>query len=292
MELRLLEYFLAIDAAGSISQAAERLHITQPTLSRQLKGLEADLGAPLFVRSHHGLALTQAGLYLKTRAQEILTLTAQTQQTFIDQRQELFSGQLTIGAVEADSSHTLARELAAFTKEYPAVTVDLFTGTSDDLFDRLDKGLIDLGLLLEPVNTTKYDHLTLAHTERWGLVVNASDPLAALPAITPADLSNVPLLISSRAAVQQLLTDWAHVSLQALNVVGHFNLIFNVLPLIQNGVGAALTIEGVIDPTSHAGVSFVPFAPGVQTHTVLAWRKHRLQTPITTAFIARFKPHA
>ncbi|WP_461215953.1 LysR family transcriptional regulator [Lacticaseibacillus sp. GG6-2] len=288
MELRLLEYFLAIDAAGSISQAAERLHITQPTLSRQLKGLEVELGAPLFTRNNHGLTLTQAGLYLKTRAQEILTLTAQTEQTFIDQRKELFSGNLNIGAVEADSSHMLAKELAAFTSEFPAVTFDLFTGTSNDLFDRLDKGLIDLGLLLEPVDAEKYDHLTLAHTERWGLVVSVTSPLATHPVIEPADLPGIPLIISSRQAVQQLLTDWAQVDLADLQIVGHFNLIFNVIPLIQAQAGAALTIEGVIDPQNHAGVRFIPFSPRVQTHTVLAWRKHRLQTPITTAFIERF----
>ena len=289
MELRLLEYFLAIDGAGSISRAAERLHITQPTLSRQLKQLENELGAPLFTRTNHGLTLTQAGLYLKTRAQEILTLTQQTEQTFIDQRRQLFSGNLNIGAVEADSSHTLARELAAFTAEYPAVTFDLFTGTSDDLFDRLDKGLIDLALLLEPVNADKYDHLTLAHTERWGLVVSVDAPIATKPVIEPADLPEVPLIISSRDAVQQLLASWSEIELADLKIVGHFNLIFNVMPLVQAQVGAALTIEGVIDPQNHAGVRFIPFSPRVQTHTVLAWRKHRLQTPITTAFIDRFK---
>ncbi|WP_390409577.1 LysR family transcriptional regulator [Lacticaseibacillus jixiensis] len=289
MELRLLEYFLAIDAAGSISQAALRLHITQPTLSRQLKGLEAELGAPLFTRDHHGLTLTQAGLYLKSRAQEILTLTQQTQQSFIDRRQELFSGHLTIGAVEADSSHMLARKLAAFTATYPAVTFDLFTGTSDDLFDRLDKGLIDLALLLEPVNADKYDHLTLAHTERWGLVASVNDPKAAQEVITPADLPQIPLIISSRSAVQQLLADWAQLDLDQLKIAGHFNLIFNILPLVQQGVGAALTIEGVIDLHNHNSVRFIPFSPQVQTHTVLAWRKNRLQTPITTAFINHFK---
>ncbi|MFD1485146.1 LysR family transcriptional regulator [Lacticaseibacillus baoqingensis] len=291
MELRLLEYFLAIDAAGSISQAAQRLHITQPTLSRQLKGLENELGTPLFARSNHGLTLTQAGLYLKTRAQEILTLTAQTEQTFIDQRHDLFSGNINIGAVEADGSHMLANEIAAFTTEYPAVTFDLFTGTSDDLFDRLDKGLIDLGLLLEPVNTDKYDHLTLAHTERWGLVVSVDAPLATQPVIAPNALADIPLIISSRNAVQQLFSDWAQADIDRLNIVGHFNLIFNVLPLVRRQVGAALTIEGVIDPHDHAGVRFIPFSPRVQTHTVLAWRKHRLQTPVTTAFIERFTPY-
>ncbi|WP_155285826.1 LysR family transcriptional regulator [Lacticaseibacillus zhaodongensis] len=290
MELRLLKYFLAIDAAGSISRAAERLHITQPTLSRQLKGLEDELGAPLFTRSNHGLILTQAGLYLKTRAQEILTLSEQTEQTFIDRRRELFSGNINIGAVEADSSHTLAKELGAFTTEYPAVTFNLFTGTSDDLFDRLDKGLIDLGLLLEPVNADKYDHLTLAHTERWGLVVSVDAPIATAPVIEPEMLTRIPLIISSRSAVQQLLSNWAQIDPADLNIVGHFNLIFNVIPLVQAQVGAALTIEGVIDRHNHSGVRFVPFSPRVQTHTVLAWRKHRLQTPITSAFIDRFKP--
>ncbi len=289
MEFRLLQYFLEIDDAASISRAAERLHITQPTLSRQLKGLEDELGVPLFTRTNHGLTLTQAGLYLKDRAQEILTLSQQTEQHFVDQRHELFSGNINIGAVEADSSHVLASELAAFTAAYPAVTFDLFTGTSDDLFDRLDKGLIDLALLLEPVNTDKYDHVTLAHTERWGLVVSADDPLARFPVIEPDQLAGIPLIISSRGAVQQLFTNWAKFSIDQLTIVGHFNLIFNVLPLVQQGVGAALTIEGVIDSDNRVSVRFIPFSPRVQTHTVLAWRKHRLQTPVTTAFLDRFR---
>lgn len=291
MELRLLEYFLAIDAAGSISQAAERLHITQPTLSRQLRGLEDELGAPLFTRTNHGLTLTEAGLFLKTRAQEILTLTEQTEQSFIDQGKQLFSGNINIGAVEADSSHMLAQQIATFTEQYPAVTFNLFTGTSDVLFDRLDKGLIDVALLLEPVNADKYEHLVLAHAERWGLVVSTDSPLATKPAIKPADLPDIPLIISSRQPVQQLLNNWAHLTSDDLKIAGHFNLTFNVLPLVQLGIGVALIIEGTIDPKNHAGVRFIPFSPQVQTHTVLAWRKHRLQTPIATAFIESFKPH-
>ena len=288
MELRLLEYFLAIEDAGSISRAAERLHITQPTLSRQLKGLEDELGAPLFTRNNHGLTLTEAGLYLKTRAQEILTLTEQTQQTFVNQQHQLFSGNINIGAVEADSSHALAKELADFTQTYPAVTFDLFTGTSDELFDRLDKGLIDLALLLDPVNAEKYERITLAHTERWGLVVNVDHPLARQPVIEPNQLRETPLIISSRAPVQQLLSDWAQLDLAELNIVGHFNLIFNILPLVRAGVGAALTIEGVIEPNDHRDVKFIPFSPRVQPHTVLARRKHQLHTPVTTALIDRF----
>lgn len=291
MELRLLEYFLAIDSAGSISRAADTLHITQPTLSRQLKSLEDELGAPLFTRTNRGLTLTKAGLFLKTRAEEILSLTEQTQQSFIDQRRDLYSGNINIGAVEADSSHTLAIEIAAFSAKYPAVTFNLFTGTSDDLFNRLDNGLIDVALLLEPINTNKYAQMRLAHAERWGLVASVDSPIATRPVIEPADLTDTPLIISSRQAVQRLLGDWAHLNLKDLNIVGHFNLIFNVLPLVQRQVGAALTIEGVIDSKNHVGVRFIPFSPRVQTHTVLAWRKNRLQTPITTAFIDSFRTH-
>lgn len=288
MEIRLLEYFLAIDDAGSLSKAAQRLHVTQPTLSRQLKSLEEELGTPLFTRNNHGLTATQAGLYLRTRAQEILTLAQQTEQSFQDQREQLLSGNISIGAVEADSSHLLAEELGEFITRYPAVTFDLFTGTSDVLFDRLDKGLIDLALLLEPVNAEKYDSLRLAHTERWGLIVSVDLPIAKQPVIQPTDLLDIPLIISNREAVQNLLVNWSDVAFDDLKIVGHFNLIFNVLPLVQQQVGAALAIEGVLDPKNHMGVRFVPLSPRVQTHTILAWRKHRLQSPITEAFIDLF----
>ena len=166
MDFRLLKYFWTIAEEGTVSRAADILHITQPTLSRQLKELEEELGTELFVREKKKMILTEAGLFLKSRAEEILSLTNQTKQEFESRRNQLFSGHISIGCVEADNSDTLATILEELVSDYPQVTFHIFSGTSDDITEKLDKGLIDLAILLEPISLDKYESLTLPRTER------------------------------------------------------------------------------------------------------------------------------
>ncbi|MFD1670619.1 LysR family transcriptional regulator [Agrilactobacillus yilanensis] len=288
MEIRLLRYFWTIAEEGTISKAAEVLHITQPTLSRQLKELEDELGTTLFIRSKKQMTLTEAGLFLKSRAEDILTLTQQTAQEFADRKQQLFSGRISIGCVEADNSDTLAMILETFVSDYPQVTFNIFSGTSDDIVDKLEKGLIDVAILLEPVITDKYEKVVLPRTERWGLLVSQADFLAGQKAVTPTDVSHLPLLTGERSAVQNMLADWANVPLSKLNIVGTFNLIFNVRPLVARGMGSALVIEGVSDPKDTATV-FMPLVPEIKTNCVLVWKKSRILSPVSRAFVNYFK---
>lgn len=289
MEIRTLKYFWTIAEEGTISKAAKALHITQPTLSRQLRELENELGTSLFIRGRRKLQLTDAGLFLKTRAEEILQLTQQTNLEFENRRKQLFSGRIAIGCVEADNSDTLALILEKFVQDYPQVTFTVYSGTSDDITTRLDKGLLDVAVLLKPVATEKYGEITLPRTERWGLLVSKDSSWAKKNAIQPADLREMPLFIAQRPEVRQLVTKWSGIDYAQLKVVGNFNLIFNVLALVKRQVGQAFGIEGATAQIRPEGVKFIPLQPEVKTNCVLVWRRERNLTLAVNEFINYFK---
>lgn len=289
MEIRTLKYFWTIAEEGTISKAAKALHITQPTLSRQLRELENELGTSLFIRGRRKLQLTDAGLFLKTRAEEILQLTQQTNLEFENRRKQLFSGRIAIGCVEADNSDTLALILEKFVQDYPQVTFTVYSGTSDDITTRLDKGLLDVAVLLKPVATEKYGEITLPRTERWGLLVSKDSSWAKKNAIQPADLREMPLFIAQRPEVRQLVTKWSGIDYAQLKVVGNFNLIFNVLALVKRQVGQAFGIEGATAQIRPEGVKFIRLQPEVKTNCVLVWRRERNLTPVVNEFINYFK---
>lgn len=289
MELRTLRYFYTIAEEENITKAADVLHITQPTLSRQLKHLEDELGTELFRRERQRLVLTEAGTFLKDRAAEILALSQQTSLEFENRKKQLFSGHITIGCVEADNSDTLAMMLEDFVADYPQVTFEIFSGTSDIIMERLDKGLLDVAILLEPVNTTKYKTVTLPRTEKWGLLVASDSFLARQSEITPQEMIGVPLMMSGRPDVQHLMADWAGVPVNELNVVGNFNLTFNVIPLVAHQVAAALMIEGSISGRQPDDVKFLPLSPTIQTNCVLVWRRERIVSPVVNEFIHYFQ---
>nr|SFZ87035.1 Transcriptional regulator, LysR family [Loigolactobacillus rennini] len=289
MEIRLLRYFWTIADLGTISAAANQLHITQPTLSRQLQGLEAQLGTPLFVRHPKHLELTQAGAFLKSRAAEILTLTHQTEQEFAAQKQHLFSGHIRIGCVAADNSDTMAMLLEELVHDYPAVTYNIITGASDLIEEQLDRGLLDVAVLLEPVAAQKYHTLTLPRTEQWGLLVAKQSQLAHKSTIQPTDLADLPLMLSQRPAVQNMLKKWRGEAIKPPRIIGTFNLIFNVLPLIEANLGAALSIQGITSEINPETLNFIPLVPNIKTRCILVWRKNRVLTPVVTEYIRRFK---
>lgn len=289
MELRVLRYFWTIAEEGSISKAAGLLHITQPTLSRQLMSLEEELGVQLFIREKKRLVLTEAGMYLKDRAQEIISLADKTEKEFEHQKKQLFSGTISIGCVEANSSEVLASLLEAFISEYPQVNFNMFSGTGDDISEKLDKGLLDIGVLLEPVQTDRYESLSFPDKERWGILVEKTSFLAQKKEVCPEELYGVPILCSARPEVQRLLEQWMAVPFEELNIVGTYNLIFNVFPLVEKQVGAALMIEGASLNLKNEHTRFIPLLPEVSTECVFVWKRHRVLSPVTTAFIKRVK---
>lgn len=269
MEIRVLKYFLVVAREENITRAAQLLHITQPTLSRQLIQLEEELGVQLFRRSKYRIILTDDGMLLRRRAQEIVDLAEKTEREFLRQEEEL-SGEISIGCGETNSMSWLSERMAAFRREHPLVSFSIYSATADDIKDRLEKGLLDLGLLAEPVEIGRYDFIRMPREDVWGVLVRRDSPLAALDAVTPEDLTGVPLLMSRRQQVRDELAAWFGDSFARVEHAGSFNLILNAANMVLHGVGAAL---GFYLADISDELRFIPLSPELRTGTVLVWKK-------------------
>lgn len=288
MEIRVLRYFWTVAQEGNISKAARLLNITQPTLSRQIKEFEEALGMALFHREKNQLALTQAGYFLKERAEEILLLDKKLEQDLLEQAHKQLEGTISIGCVEADNSDTVAMMVEELVNDFPQIHFTIITATSEDIMDRLEKGLIDIALLIEPVAVTGVELLVLPREERWGFLVSKELFIAQNQTIQPKDILGLPIMCSMRQEVQQLLAEWSQCSIEELTIVGQYNLIFNVLAFVKNQVAVALTIEGAVLNRPSDETVFLPLEPGVKTNCVLVWKK-RVQVPAVQELINRFK---
>ncbi|GEK38106.1 LysR family transcriptional regulator [Enterococcus thailandicus] len=288
MEIRLLKYFWTVAQEGNISRAAKLLNITQPTLSRQIRELEEQVGMPLFQREKNQLYLLPEGVFLKERAEEILQLNDKLEQAFSNKKKKELTGTIVIGCVEADNSDTVAMMLEEMVSDYPNVHFTIVTGTSDDISDRLEKGLVDLAVLLEPIALKNTKVLKLPREEKWGFLVSKELVISNNEKIKPEDIAGLPILCSNRMEIQKLLSTWSGTALENLNIVGNFNLIFNIFSLVENKVATALTIEGAVSKRRLENSVFIPMEPEVKTNCVLVW-KERIQTPVIQEFISRFK---
>lgn len=282
MELRVLNYFLAVAQEGSITRAAELLHVTQPTLSRQLMQLEDELGVRLFHRNRHRVELTEEGLLLKRRAQEIVQLTDKAKQECARHGSTL-SGEIAIGCAETMSMSALAGCMASFRQQHPLVRFNVYSGVADDVKDRMEKGLIDLGLLVEPVDIERYEALRMPGRERWGVLVRQDSPLAQKDTVSPADLLNTPVLLGRRAIVQNQLADWFGDGFDRLEIAAVFTLVVNAAAMVAQGMGAAFCLEHAF---ATEGVRFVPLSPALENGTVLVWKKYQSFSPATRQFLA------
>ncbi|MDY6328971.1 MAG: LysR family transcriptional regulator [Lachnospiraceae bacterium] len=281
MELRVLKYFLTVAREENITKAAELLHITQPTLSRQLMQLEEELGTKLLKRGKHNVYLTEDGMLLKKRAQDIVTLADRTEREFTE-RQEEIAGEIVFGSAETMSVYELAKIIAEFQKEYPLVQYEMYTAIADDIKERMDKGIVDIGLLTEPVDISKYNFIRLDRKERWGVLVRNDSKLAEKEYVTPEDLANVPLLMAKREMVRNELSNWFGGYYDNLKIAGTYNLLNNAAVMVENGIGVALCFKISHD---YEHLSFVPFAPALETGCVLVWQKNRPLSKAATVFL-------
>lgn len=275
MDIRILKYFLTVAREESITRAAEVLHITQPTLSRQLTQLEEELGIRLFVRGTRKIALTGEGMLLCRRAREITALVDKTEQE-LTARQELVEGCVIIGSGELASVGRLAQLIASFRERYPCVTYDLFTATADQVKERMESGLVDIGLLLEPVDMDKYDYVRLDVREQWVALMRPDDVLAGKEFVTAEDLTGVPIIMSRRPSVESELGNWFGDYYKDLNVVFHSNLPSNGAVMVQQGLGYALTVAGT--PAflwDEEKICYRPLYPPLTAASVLAWRRQQ-----------------
>ena len=284
MELRVLEYFIMVAKEGNTTRAAERLHITQPTLSRQISDLENELNTQLFIRGKRSIVLTESGQLLMQRAQELVNLVAKTERDLLESNNELI-GTISIGCVESEASRILVRWMKAFRDSQACVVFDLVSANGDDLREKLDRGMLDLAILLEPIESAKYDSIRLNIMERWGILLPKDHPYASLNHINVEQLKTLPLSLSRRSIVQDEMERWLGVSRDDLNIIATQNLLTNSLLLLEEGIAFPLTIEGAftIRPEDH--ICFVPFYPERTTGHVLAWKKNQLLNPATRRFL-------
>lgn len=286
LEIRTLEYFLAIAREGNMSRAAEALHITQPTLSRQMAQLERKLGTRLFERGR-SMKLTPAGTRLKHRAEDIVSLARATERE-LRQGDEI-EGTVTIGTGGFASSRLLATAIETFHEKNPRVHFDFYVNSTEYVEERLEQGLLDFGVLLEPIDRRRFEHESLGVEERWGLLVRRGDPIAGKDAATPADLLSAPLMTTADADLQTMLGGWAGMELDRLDVVCTYNVVTNVAPLVDHGVARALTIEGAVGLLDPGRFAFLPLDPALAQRTAIAWRKSGPASRSAAAFLEHLK---
>lgn len=284
MELRVLRYFLAVVREKGINKAAEVLHITQPTLSRQLVQLEEDIGVKLFKRGSRKITLTNEGILLRRRAEEILALVDKTEKELLEQEEQV-EGKIVIGGGELAAIQILPQLIDSFHKKYPLVTYDIFTANADLVKEQMEKGLVDIGILLEPIDIDKYAFIRLENKERWIVLMRPDDPLAAKEAISPRDLENKALILPRRSNVRNELANWFGNSLKKEQILFTSNFSTNSAIMVQGNLGYSLAIEGsmpFLDPTK---IIYRPLAPELKANCVLAWKKQQPFSVATTKFI-------
>jgi len=269
MEIRVLRYFLAVVREQNISKAAESLHLTQPTLSRQLADLEAEIGQPLFERGRR-LALTEAGVMLRHRAEEAVALVDRIEADF--RQCEDVGGTLAIGSGVYAAGTELIRELEEFSLRYPKVQYEIYTNSADTLRERLDAGLLDFALLAEPIDVAHYDYFRLPTKDVWGLFTRADSPLAKKKKIRRKDLAGRRLVCTGRLAIRKEVDHWLGEKDDLLMFARH-NLVDNTVPLVVDGFADAITIEGAVQHYDPAKAVFRPFSPPLETTVVLAWKR-------------------
>ncbi len=288
MELRTLRYFLAVAREGSITQAAKVLFVTQPALSRQLKALEKELGAKLFVRGSHSVALTDRGVLLKQRCEEILELTDKTLAEFAV-GSDAVAGDVHIGVGESYTSRFLARVAQALKDRYPQIHYRLHDGNSDDLAERLDCGLLDFCVLIQPADLSKYHHLHIPEKDAWGLLMRRDNPLAARETIRSADLLGEPLILSEQttgqAVAHNAFVDWFGENFEKLDVVATYNLAFNATLFAAEGFGSVVALERQTRVDEADVLCFRPFEPRLEVESDLVWKRHRPFSPAAEVFL-------
>ena len=287
MEIRVLRYFLMVAREENITKAANLLHLTQPTLSRQLMQLEDELDVTLFRRSKHRIILTEDGMLLRRRAEEIVSLAEKTRDD-LRHKQDHLAGTIAVGSGELQSSRFLTQLIAAFQKENPLVSFRIYSGNSDNIKERIERGLLDIGLLQEPVDIAKYHFVRTPVQEQWGVLVRADAELAAKDRVSPADLAGMPLILPDRENVQNELLNWFGSLAEKLRITATGNLLYNLASLARDSGSCVLTLNLACH---YDGLRFIPLAPELESGTVLVWKKAQTFSPAAAAFIAYSKEY-
>ncbi len=290
MDIRVLRYFLAVAREGNITKAAERLHLSQPTLSVQLQALERELGKPLFQRKNRRLMLTEEGYLLQRRAGEIIGLVEQTAREILC-ADETVSGSVSIGSGDTKAMAFAIQSAAQLKKRFPAVQYHLFSGDAAAIAWRLDKGLLEFGIIPEPVNPRKYASLPLALTTRWGLLMPKDHPLSRKQRLCAGDMADIPLILPQRKELQEEISGWLPDVLQQLHITATYTLFYIAPLLVRAGFGCALLLDKQVYARQD-DLCFRPLLPSREARLSLVWKKYTPLSAGASAFLEQLKKTA
>lgn len=292
MEIRVLKYFLAIANQGSITAAANSLHLTQPTLSRQIQDLEKELKQKLLIRGKYKVTLTPEGLMLKKRAEEIIEMVEKTKAEF-NSINDIISGDIYIGCGETDSMKYIAIVMKELRDKYPNIKFHIHSGNAEDVTEKLDKGLLDFGLLIQPIDLSKYDYITMPQKDIWGVIMPKNSPLAKKNVIKIDDLIDVPIIasrqMSKKYSAESGFLNWFGEKFDYLNIAATYNLVYNAAIMVDNGIGYAITLDKLVNITNNTNVCFRPLSPKLESGLDIVWKKNQVFSPATKLFLQKLK---
>lgn len=292
MEIRVLKYFLAVAREGSITGAANSLHLTQPTLTRQLQELERELKQQLLIRGKYRVTLTPEGMILRKRAQEIVDMVEKTEAEF-QAISDTLSGDIFIGGGETDSMKYIAEIIKDIQSDFPDIKFHIYSGNAEDVMEKLDKGLLDFGLLIQPIDLSKYDHITLPEKDVWGVILRKDNPLAQKDNIVLDDLAGIPLLASRQMSPKYSkdsgFLDWFGDKYDELNITATYNLVYNAAVMVKAGVGCAVTLDKLADTSDQSELCFRPLKPRLESGLDIVWKKYQVFSPAAKLFLEKLQ---
>lgn len=288
MEVRILKYFLAVAQEQNITKAAEVLHTTQSNLSRQLAELEETVGKKLFERGSRKITLTEEGMFLRKRAKEIVELVERTE-TDLSTFDEAISGTVHIGAIETHTMRLIANAMLELKEVHPQIQYDFFSESIAEITDGLNKGLLDFGVVVAPIDMQKYDYIKLPENDCFGLIMRKDCPLAELPAIRPGDLKDYPVWVAHQQLEGNVLSGWLGRDVQSLNIISTFNLITTPAMMIEQGFGMAFTFDKLVNIAGDSNLCFRPLEPAIEAELYLIWKKYQMFTKPAKAFLEQIR---
>lgn len=288
MELRVLQYFLAVTREQSISGAAESLHLSQPTLSRQLKDLEDELGKQLLIRGNRRITLTEEGMILRKRAEEIMELVQKAEHE-IATSDDFIAGDITIGAGETDGIRFLVRAAKTLQEQYPDIHLHIISGDGESVEENLDRGLIDFGFMCREIDTAKYEYLKVPGNDSFGILMRRDSPLAEKDFVVPKDLWDKPLIASRQMIRDTNVGKILECNQEKLNIVASYNLLFNGSIMVDEGVGYALCFDKIINVSGNSNLCFRPLLPRAETPLYVIWKKYQTFTKAAEKFLTKMQ---
>ena len=292
MELRVLNYFLTVAREGGLTGASEVLHVTQPTMSRQIQELEEELGQKLFIRTTRSMVLTPEGMLLRKRAEEILEMAERTKSEFSAMGSTV-AGDVLIGSGETFALKQITDLMAQIREEYPGIHFQIYSGNAEEVAERLEKGLLDFGVFVEPADISRYNSIRLPVMDTWGLILRKDHPLAQKEHITREDLGDVPLIMSRQEMAAQKAgnnyLDWFGGSYELLNVVAGYNLMYNGALMVRSGLGCAVGLDRIVNTTETSDLCFRPFDPPLEAGIVVVWKKYQVFSKAAEILLEKMK---